>query len=137
MFGVSLPGGNAVGHDIDTTGVELDGVDYGKIEVRTRSMREHTQRQIYSSTRDPWETTYEYTRLRADFLTTVDMKRKKDNPADWFFCALYDPEVKELVWFRFPANLVFSKSSLTVTKSTDGGYGWADSYLWVGPENEL
>lgn len=136
MFELELPSDNTHGYDLDTTGLEWDGVDYGKIEIRTRSLRETVQYRFYESKRSDWEATYEYVRFRADFVTSVEMKRKRANPADWFFCALFDPKTKKLVWFRFPGGLVFDKNTLTVTKSKDGGYGWADYYLWVGPENE-
>ena len=136
LFMVNLPAGNAVGYDVDTTGVELDGVDYGKVEVRTASMRKHTETRIYPA-KDGYETISEYVRFRADFVNRLGMKKKRANPADWFFCVLFDPEVRKLVWFRFPGSLVFQANSLIVTKSVKGGYGWADKYIWVGPENEF
>ena len=132
MFELELPSDNTHGYDLDTTGLEWDGVDYGKIEIRSRSLSYYWKPAPVKD--DPWR---EVQQSRFCFANQQEMNRKRDNgSANWFFCVGYDDNSKKLVWFRFPARLVFSKSVLIVSRGVGGGYGWADSYLWDGPENE-
>jgi hypothetical protein len=132
VFELELPSDNTHGYDLDTTGLEWDGIDYGKVEIRSRSLSYFWKPAPVKD--DPWR---EVQVSRFCFATQQEVNRKRDNgSANWFFCVGYDDISEKLVWFRFPARLVFSKSALSVYRGVNGGYGWADSYLWVGPENE-
>ena len=110
------------GYDIDTTGMTLDGKEYGKIEVRARSL----QTQIDNRG---------YTRQYFPFIRTgADMESKKYGYANWFFLCGWDPDVDKPVWFRIPKAIACSSSELRIYKSSrDGQWGWATKYVWSGP----
>jgi hypothetical protein len=120
MFGVEPENAYNAFFDVDTRGLLWDGVDYGRIEVRTRALRK-----MVSNGR---------TYYRIDPLSEKDSRTKKGK-CDWVFVCCYDHFEDELVWFRIPHNVAFMTKSLVISKNVVG-YGWADKYLWVGPDND-
>jgi len=119
LFDVPLEPAFNQGYDLDTTGLKLGGRSYGKIEVRSRSLQSCRSRG--------------YKRYRFPIITEDEMRRKAQVPADWYFAVCWDSLDEKLVWFRIPKARALRNQSLTVNKGVDGGYGWADEYLWDGP----
>lgn len=128
LFDVLLSPANNPGHDLDTTGIKLNGECYGKIEVRSRSFLIQTQH--YKNVKGTFN---EYKRPTATLIKQEEMKRKKQHPADYYFACCWDCIDCKLVWFRIPAERALRNNALTISKGVGGGYGWADEYLWDGP----
>jgi len=128
LFGVMLEPPNNPGYDVDTTGIKLNGKCYGKIEVRSRSFLARNQ---YYDAADGHITVYE--RSTAPIITSPEMRRKEQCPADYYFACCWDYIDQKLVWFRIPAKRALRNNALTINKGVDGGYGCADQYLWEGP----
>jgi hypothetical protein len=123
LFDVEVEPATNPGYDVDSRGIILDGVDYGRIEVRCRTMLRKVDKQ---TGRISW---------RIDPLSEKDV-RSKMGMFEWLFVCMWDVLEEELVWFRIPGYRALRNKSLVINRQVGGGYGWANEFIWCGPEAE-
>ncbi len=121
MYEIPLEAAGNAGYDINTTRATLDGYCYGKVEIRARSYILRTSQLGYD-------------RFYFDFLSTKDLASKLQGEADWFFLCGWNGFKEEPVWFRIPRSRALKNNSLQITTKDGESFGWANEYIWSGPD---